>query len=324
MTSGTMSVQPKLTFQRITADDAAMQRLRVAQKHAEERAEAAAAASAAPAPIVRKPGRPPKKRFLAAVDDTPAAAAAGAAAQKPRTGSYTNWYASPFLPDVLRALRLHDYNPRRAIAWLQKNAPAEDRDRYLRLSDSTIRGWFEKGTHNLLPRFQSQLDLGIAAQRGVRPPRMSAAVEEEVKATLLKLREAGMPVNTHVIRWTLYAIFKQRDPSLLDSLQLSQQWISYWVRSKLQWRWRSRTTAAGKLPHDWEEQGVLMNKRIAALMEMHDVHPALVVNLDQTGQNLVPAAAWTYEMEGSKDVRTLGAEDKRQITAVLSSTSSAL
>jgi len=310
--------QDKLTslFHRITADDAAQQRHRIAQKWEEEHPPAAAAAASAAASTPRRgPGRPPMKRQLTAVDDT-IASADQPRQQKPRTGSYTNWFASPHLLDVLQALRRHNFNAKRAIAALQSSAPD---DRYARLSDSTVRAWFVQGTKQLLPRFQSQLDCGIAAQRGVRPPTMPAAVEAEVKRTLLKLRDAGMPVNSHVIRWSLQAVFKKHDPSLLDSLQLSQQWISYWVRSKLKWRWRARTTAASKLPHDWEAQGVLMAQRIAAHMEMYDVHPSLVINMDQTGVNLVPAAAWTYESEGRADIGTLGAEDKRQITACLAS-----
>lgn len=41
--------------------------------------------------------------------------------------------------------------------------------------------------------------------------------------------------------------------------------------------------------------------------------------MDQTGANLVPAASWTYERVGSAAVATVGAEDKRQITACLAS-----
>ena len=41
--------------------------------------------------------------------------------------------------------------------------------------------------------------------------------------------------------------------------------------------------------------------------------------MDQTGVNLVPASHWTYEQIGSNAVATVGAEDKRQITACLAS-----
>ena len=49
------------------------------------------------------------------------------------------------------------------------------------------------------------------------------------------------------------------------------------------------------------------------------MHPSLVVNVDQTGLNLVPAASWTYEQRGATAVAVIGAEDKRQITACLAS-----
>ena len=252
--------QPKLTslFKRIAADEVIIQRQGIAETFQREHPPAAAAAVAAP---ISKPGpgRPCKKRELALeqADEQPA--------NKPRTGHYTNWFGSPYITDIMQALRKHNYSIKPALAALKRGAPD---DRYARLSDSTMRGWFDKeDRRKLLPHFQQQFDDRTATTRSSgRPSRMSAAVEDAAKSTLLKLRDAGMPVNSHVIRWTLQSIFRTHDPSLLDSLALSQQWISAWARTKLQWRWRARTTAAGKLPHDWEEQGVLMAKRIAAKM----------------------------------------------------------
>ena len=52
---------------------------------------------------------------------------------------------------------------------------------------------------------------------------------------------------------------------------------------------------------------------------MLQVHPSLVVGMDQTGLNLVPAASWPYDLKGSTAVAVVGAEDKRQITACLAS-----
>jgi hypothetical protein len=254
--------QPMLSFQRISADDAQKQRDSIAVKFEEERLAAAAAAApvVAPQPKLR-PGRPPKKRELVNADIPPP--------QKPRTGGYTNWFSSPYINDVLQALRLNDYIAKRAVAALKRNAPDQ---RYERLSDSTVRGWFQKGTHALLPHFQEQLDAMQASKRSSgRPPSMNAAVEEECKRVLLRLRESGLPVNSHVIRWTLRAVFRDKCPSLLENLKLSQQWISKWARSKLSWRWRKRTTAASKLPLDWEQQGVEMAKRVGYRMGMHNV-----------------------------------------------------
>jgi len=49
------------------------------------------------------------------------------------------------------------------------------------------------------------------------------------------------------------------------------------------------------------------------------VHPSLVINMDQTGMHLVPGDTRTYEAKGSKEVRMIGADDKRQITACIAS-----
>ena len=198
-----MQQQPKLTtlFSRITADDAA-ERCKIAVKWEEEHPPAAAAGAAAALPK-RGPGRPPKKREIAAVDDTDAAVQPRA--QKPRTGVYTNWFSSPHLLDILQSLRNHSSSAKRTVAALQRSAPD---GRHNRLSDSTIRAWFVPGTPQLLPRFQSQLENGAADKRNGGPPSaMTTAMEEEVKSTLLKLRDAGMSVNSHVIRWALQAVF---------------------------------------------------------------------------------------------------------------------
>jgi hypothetical protein len=250
--------QSKLSFQRISADSAQKQRDSAATKWEEEHPPVQPAAALPK----RGPGRPPKKRELAtAAEEAPPA-------QKARTGVYTNWFSSPYINDVLQALERHSYNVKRAVAALKQHAPDA---RYERLSDSTVRAWFEKGTHTLLPSFQQQLDANKALTRGSRPPQMSVAVEEECKSVLLRLRDSGLPVNSHVIRWTLRAVFSKQSPQLLQNLRLSQQWISNWVRAKLHWRWRARTTAASKLPIDWEQQGVQMAKRVAYRMGMNNV-----------------------------------------------------
>lgn len=49
------------------------------------------------------------------------------------------------------------------------------------------------------------------------------------------------------------------------------------------------------------------------------VHPSLIVNMDQTGMRLCPSDSMTYETRGSKDVKVIGGEDKRQITVCVAS-----
>jgi hypothetical protein len=46
----------------------------------------------------------------------------------------------------------------------------------------------------------------------------------------------------------------------------------------------------------------------------------LIINIDQTGLNIVPTSQWTMAPKGSKQIEITGIEDKRQITALLGCT----
>ena len=72
-------------------------------------------------------------------------------------------------------------------------------------------------------------------------------------------------------------------------------------------------------PFGLRDQGIKMAKRIAYFMQLYKVHPSLVVNMDQTGVHLAPVDNRTYNAKGSKEVKLIGADDKRQITACLAS-----
>ena len=99
-------------------------------------------------------------------------------------------------------------------------------------------------------------------------------MEQQIVTMLCQLHEAGTPLNSCIIRLIMRAIISKEMPALLDTLSLSQQFISAWVRSTLQWTWRARTTAASKLPADWEAQGIKMSMRIAANKALHMVSDA--------------------------------------------------
>jgi hypothetical protein len=90
-------------------------------------AAAAAASVAEPAPQ-RGPGRPPLKRPLRPADSESVSSGRPGSAR-------TNWMDSPFLPDILQAIRQRPI--KKAVEWLKATAPD---DRYVHLSDSTGNG----------------------------------------------------------------------------------------------------------------------------------------------------------------------------------------
>ena len=61
---------------------------------------------------------------------------------------------------------------------------------------------------------------------------------------------------------------------------------------------------------------------VEAVIDMEEVPPSLVVNLDHTALKIIPSSQWTIEKRGTKRVEIAGIEDKRQITAVFACTMS--
>jgi hypothetical protein len=232
---------------------------------------------------------------------------------------------SPLVHDILAAYRMHDCSAKRAVEYLNRafpRRPTESAPRFADLSESTVRGWHD-ADGKLLPKFSAQVrGHGDTVPRGPGRTRVLAGhpeIEDEVKRLVSILRERGAVVNILVLRQIMRIVVEDRRPALLADIKFSNHFVSCWAREQMGWSWRVRTTAASKLPLDWREQGVQMAKRIAFAIQVHKVHPSLVVNMDQTGVHLAPVDSRTYEAKGSKEVKVIGAEDKRQITACVAS-----
>jgi hypothetical protein len=228
---------------------------------------------AATPPSARAVGRPKVKRSVDAVLASAAAADALAEHADSKRGKYTRWFNEPLLVnDILKAHAETGGSARATVALLQKHASD---NRFERLSHSTVASWFDE-SGKLLAKHQAALDYGRAHATSVgRFPALQAApgAEDAICDILLQLRASGTPLNSHTIRWVMQAVLQDKCPALLQQLKLSQPFISNWVRGhpRLQYRWRARTTAASKLPDNWEEQGICMAQRVAATMQLHKV-----------------------------------------------------
>jgi hypothetical protein len=341
-------------FRSITADEAQQQSAAALQICAEQQRQASQLRQKTEL-LKRGPGRPKKLVDAHHVLEMAAATAAletADAVSEPSTKrrKYANWFASAYIHDILHAVQ-RTGSARRAVEWLQRSfpkLPTESAARFADLSESTVRSWYSDG--KLRPKFQQLLDdQRAAAPRGVWRERALAAdpaAEQRVKQILRTMRERGASINILVIRHVMHAILQADCPAVLDSLKLSNSFISSWAREELQYSWRTRTTAASKLPLDWRNKGVDMAKRVAYNIQVYkvttarlccmssalravltdvlcilllQVHPSLVINMDQTGAHLVPSDTHTYEVKGAKDVKVIGADDKRQITACIAS-----
>jgi hypothetical protein len=148
------------------------------------------------------------------------------------------------------------------------------------------------------------------------------ALRDEICNVLRKQRAGGQPLSIVIIQPFIKALIQKRAPQLLEDgkFKVSTKWTRTFIKSELNWSYRAATTAAGKLPDDFELQGLTMAQRCAYLIKVHNIPQSLVVNSDQTGIHLVPTGgARTWDTKGIKQVRVHGLEDKRQVTVVVSS-----
>jgi hypothetical protein len=165
-----MSKQTHLSFTPITADEAAKQRAALAAVFAAEYP----AAAAADVPEKRGVGRPKRRLDLALVaqqsnnnnnnnnnddDDNNDNA-------KRTRGTYTNWFTSPYINDIIAMYNRKHHSARIAVAALRASAPD---GRFDRLSHSTIAEWFD-ANHKLKITYAAQLSLKQGAARGHGPP----------------------------------------------------------------------------------------------------------------------------------------------------------
>jgi hypothetical protein len=334
-----------LTFRRtmqrfltkLTPEQAEQQRLRIADELAT--ANAAAATAAAARPPARGPGRP--RSAASGVTTLSAACTASSSDDENDTADtgenassrkrpYTSWLASDDFHIIHDAVRRRQ-SFRGAVRELQQRfprLPTQQHGKFELLHASTLRHWYARDSTRavkLKSEYERFLGPQFDQQRVAGGGGPSSWWEQHPEAThsiiaaLKVLRDedrAAIAVGLRLLRWTVAAIAKQHgvaDPPLSNGS------LSHFAHQFMKWSWRCRTTAAAKLPADWQRQGEQMATRIAVHIEFSKVDPSLIVNWDQTGVILIPASSRTYERQGESRVAVLGAEEKRQITAVLAS-----
>jgi hypothetical protein len=114
-------------------------------------------------------------------------------------------------------------------------------------------------------------------------------------------------------------IFEEQSP---DGTQFrcSEAFVQKYLQRTVGWSIRHSTRAGRKIPDNVDEVLNDAFLRIAYTIKNNDVPSSLVVNSDQGQLMYAQGSSVTYAPTGSKQVPTLGAEDKRAITMFLSVT----
>ena len=245
-----------------------------------------------------------------------------------------DWFNSVLIHEILHAAKMFPHSSRGVVEYLQRKYPkfeTEEEGRYDSLNESTVRYWFDENW-KLKPQFQQAVQLSTNQHsRGQgRCPILSKYpdVVKEMVEILGAMRNDGyQTMNYFIISKVMKSVVKRNVPGLLDVLKFSSYYVYQFVDTHLDWAKRRSTTGAKKLPDNWKDLAITMGKRIAikidelnnTLSVKNSFHRSLLINFDQTGVHLVPKSNYTFAPRGSNSVPTIGAEDKRQITAIVAS-----
>ena len=148
-------------------------------------------------------------------------------------------------------------------------------------------------------------------------------LDKQVPAYLAKLRSNGCPINTAIAIATAHGIVKDADSNLLSEngghINLTKDWAKYLLQRMNYVKRRASSTAKVAVKTFAQVKAQFLFD-IQSLIEIEEILSSLIINWDQTAIKYIPVSTWTIADEGSKRVEIVGADDKRQITAVFAIT----
>ena len=206
------------------------------------------------------------------------------------------WFTVDLFPPIQEAVKRYG-RTQAAIHYLEiafrtPGGPSP----YKKLGRSSLYDWFdEKG--ELQANYKETKNLGHHPKKQDQNlPILEnySHVRDQFVSKLQKMRKAGQTLLISIVQPILRGMFEALAPQLLDDRPggfiVSRQWTNEFMKVYINWTIRKGTTAASKLPLDWMEQGLNMNYMVAYLAKFYGIPSSLVVNSDQTGIHLVPAA----------------------------------
>lgn len=216
---------------------------------------------------------------------------------------------------------------RSAVEYLKLHDPVL----FKGLNESTVRGWFVQGSYtDLNEKTKIALKRGKAFYKpstSGRKPTLDnfPNIRQELVDTLQALRDsgtlgppflgenncitlsasAGTALNLVSVQPIMKAVLQQRHPEILSDnggpLKVSKWFCKSFVRKHLNWSFRRATTAAQKLPENWEKQVDDMVKRLGVVVFEGQVPKELLFSMDETFSFFVPMGhTSTLAPRGSK------------------------
>ena len=142
-------------------------------------------------------------------------------------------------------------------------------------------------------------------------------VFEQVQA----LRTAGTSVNATVLAGLICATLTKHAPWQLKSKGGAVDPHSPSLHQSFRMRhnlvMRRRTSTRKQMSERQKAKKIRAFKRkVDKLAKKYNMPDALIINFDETNVPVIPKSGYTLEVRGSRSVRIVGADDKRNITAI--------
>ncbi|PPR03038.1 hypothetical protein CVT26_004573 [Gymnopilus dilepis] len=152
-------------------------------------------------------------------------------------------------------------------------------------------------------------------------------VSEEFLRSIEQLREAHVALTCTTIRGLLIAHLQHHIPQIFTTpspdgtlFRCSEAFVRKLVHRSLGWTIRRSTRAGRKIPPNAEDILSKAFLRVAHVVKHEDILSYLIANSDQTQVTLAQGANLTYAKIGSAQVSTLGSDEKRAITVLVTLT----
>ena len=199
-----------------------------------------------------------------------------------------------------------------------------------RVSETTVRSLrsaYVEGVNRKRPVELDEDDgdiLSLPLKKRGRSVLLGPELDAQVQLYLKKVREGGGAVTARIVMAAARGILLKCDRSKLvefgGHVELNRQW-AHSLLKRMKFVQRKATTAKSKgSDANFVDQKKSFLADVVATVTMEEIPPDLILNWDQTGIKIVPCSTWTMDRQGAKRVEMIGANDKRQITAVLCGT----
>lgn len=142
-------------------------------------------------------------------------------------------------------------------------------------------------------------------------------IEQRTQTLVRKIRENGGIVNSTIVKSVALGVVEAEDKTLLEEngghVNISRD-LAYRIQKRMNLAKRRGSTSAKITVNDFEEKKEKFISQVKTLINTHNIPEDLIINFDHTGINILPISNWTMEVKGTKKVKIVGMDDKRQIT----------